>query len=335
MKYSVNPSAWGAIFPVPVQVVDEHIRLAGAVQLKVLLWLFRHIADNYDTDKMAEDLRISRPDAEDALQYWVQAGIICEDGRVAQPVSTAQPIIEKEAPKQKKLPDLPYTKPNMEQIIARCEEEPEIRFLFSESQTRLGRTIGHDGQSTLLMMHDHYGLPIEVILMIVEYCSSTGKTSFSYISKMGQDWGEREIDTLEKADEQISALKTSDKLWTELRLMTGISTPKPTAPQVKFLNTWKNEYGYDIEMIYLAYEEMANNCTRLSFPYMDKVLQNWHSNGLKTPEDVENSKKSRNKASKENAEKKTEASYDIDEFTRQALNKPLVYKKKENGTDGV
>ncbi|MBR2075705.1 MAG: DnaD domain protein, partial [Fibrobacter sp.] len=35
-------------------------------------------------------------------------------------------------------------------------------------------------------------------------------------------------------------------------------------------------------MIYLAYEEMANHTDKISFPYMNKVLANWHEAGIKT-----------------------------------------------------
>ena len=110
--------------------------------------------------------------------------------------------------------------------------------------------------------------------------------------------------------------------------MTGISTPHPTSEQSAHLRRWSNEFGFDIEMIYLAYEEMANHTNKISFAYMNKVLQNWHDEGIKTPAQLEKSK----------AEKKAEtkakpkpgsgyaASYDIDEFNRRSLNEPLIYK---------
>ena len=36
MEYSVNPAKLGAVFMLPCEVVDKHIKLAGAVQLKAL-----------------------------------------------------------------------------------------------------------------------------------------------------------------------------------------------------------------------------------------------------------------------------------------------------------
>ena len=41
MNYTLRPELLGDIFAVPAAVVDEHIRLAGSAQLKVLLWALR------------------------------------------------------------------------------------------------------------------------------------------------------------------------------------------------------------------------------------------------------------------------------------------------------
>lgn len=99
---------------------------------------------------------------------------------------------------QKELPDIVPSRPTAAEIAQRAEESADIKFLLLETQNKLGRTIGYDGQCTLLMMHDTYGIPVEVILMIIEYAVSIGKSSFHYIASIGKDWGEREIDTIEK-----------------------------------------------------------------------------------------------------------------------------------------
>ena len=42
---------------------------------------------------------------------------------------------------------------------------------------KLGRTIGTGDQSSLILLHDYYGLPIEVILCICEYAGTKGKSA--------------------------------------------------------------------------------------------------------------------------------------------------------------
>ena len=332
MDLIINPSKWNKSFAVPSEVVDDYIRLAGSVQIKVLLWLMRHSADEKNIEEMSKDLGVSVPDCNDALTFWKETGILIYCN--AESVVVNQEIVkeEKEPVEDKKiLPEIEVVKPTVEQIVARGDESEEVRFLFNEAQLRLGKTIGHDGQAVLLMMHDAYGLPVEVIVTIIEYCVSVGKTSTSYIAKIGKDWGEREIDTLEKADEVISELKASDEMWGEFRLRTGISTPRPTSAQMKYLNRWKNEYGFSMDMIFLAYEETANNIQKMSFPYMDKVLKNWFEEGLRTPQDVAKAKQERiNVISSAKPEVKTKkkSSYNIDEVLKQNEENELVYKRK-------
>ena len=37
MEYKLNLGSWNSVFAVPSDIVDKHLKLAGAVQLKVLL----------------------------------------------------------------------------------------------------------------------------------------------------------------------------------------------------------------------------------------------------------------------------------------------------------
>lgn len=345
MEYQINPGAWGAMFPIPAGVVDEHIKMVGRDQLKVLLWLFRHASDGKELADLCADTGIKPEDAVDAMQYWIGCGLLIQTGE-----APAAPMPEKKAePEKPVLAPIPLSKPTSEQIACRLLEEPALSLLYAEAQQKLGRTIGYDGQSTLLMIHDQYGLPVEVILMILEYAASQGKTSMAYIAKMGRDWGEREIDTLEKAEEQLTRLRTGQSLWNQLKALTGIHTPRPTAAQEKFLTEWSDELHFGIDMIHLAYEEMANHTDRLSFPYMNKVLRSWHEKGLLTPEQVGKEKQAHQQArekaalpaptGKKQSSGKAEArdaSYDLDEYTRRALHEPLVYtKKRQDSKKGI
>lgn len=340
MEYSINPQImFGLSFSVPAAVTDKHLKLAGAAQIKVLLWLLRHAAENPTMDELCKALNIKSADASDAMQYWVECGIVLADGKAPKPEERpAYTATAAEAAAAEQKPEITFTRPTSEQILKRTKESAEIQFMFCEAQKKLGKTIGYDGQSTLLMIHDFYGLPVEVLLMLIEYCVSIGKNSLAYISKAAKTWSEKEIDSIEKADEQIHILRRCDGTWKKLCELTGISTPRPTASQSSYLARWTNELKFDIDMIYLAYEEMANHTDKISFPYINKVLENWHDLGITTPAQAEDAKQQRTAEKPKPAPKKKsqgyEASYDIDEFDRRSENAPLVYKKKSEEGDG-
>ena len=47
------------------------------------------------------------------------------------------------------------------------------------------------------------------------------------------------------------------------------------------------EYGFDTEMIALAYERAVEKKGSIHFGYMNGILRSWHESGFKTTEDVE------------------------------------------------
>lgn len=323
MSYIFNSAVLGSMFAVPAQVVDNYIKLASASQLKALLWICRHISEPIDATKISQEIGYSVGDVEDALTVIAGWGVL-----IGTDVTVTPATVPSEKPKITEQPkhfeEIAASKPSSEQIMTRCKEDPEILAMFSDIEKMLGKTLGYDSRSTLLMMHDHYGLPIEVIYMLVDYCKSVGKSGFSYISKVGKTWGEKEIDTIEKADEQIKILNSCNKLWKEFAEMAGIQNPRPSSSQSAYLRTWSVELKFNVEMIYLAYEEMLNHSSKISFPYMNKILMNWHSKGIKTPDDIEKEKEEYRR--KKSPVTKTTASYDINEFIKRGEALP-VYKK--------
>lgn len=333
MSYSVNPSVFKSIFAVPTDIVDKHIRLANGDQLKVLLWILRNSTDNPDINEMCKALKMNLSDASDYLQYWVLTGVLSENGETVIPSPAPVEVKKEEKPagikKVEVAPVMP-SKPSSREILERIDESPEIGHLFNEAQKLLGKTIGYDGQCTLLLLHDHYGLPTEVLFMMIDYCVSIGKSNYAYLEAVGRDWGTREIDTLEKAAEQISILKEANSIWNEFAKNAGITNPRPTVKQTEYLRRWSSEWKFSIGMILLAYEEMANHTSKLSMAYIDKILMNWHEKGFKTPEDVEKSteeQKDKKPASKINPG--NEASYDLNKFKEQSLHGELKYERKK------
>ncbi len=335
MSYSINPAVFKSIFAVPTDIVDKHIRLANGDQLKVLLWILRTSPDNPDIPAMCNALKINESDAADYLQYWVLTGVLSFDGTtqvVQQPVAEEKPAAP--ALKTKKANEIPvsvHSKPSSREIAERIDESPEIGNLFNEAQKMLGKTIGYDGQCTLLLLHDHYGLPTEVLFMMIDYCVSVGKTNYSYIETVGKDWGLREIDTLDKAAEQISILRNSNSVWKELAQHAGFSNPRPTVKQSEYIRRWSNEWKFSTEMIILAYEEMTERTGKLSYGYIEKILANWLNKGFKNPADIEAEKAEQkdNKSFSKKSGKGTEASYDLDKFKHQSLHSELKYERKK------
>lgn len=294
--YRIDPTAYTGVTVLPSVITEQHIKLAGLAQLKVILYAFSDPAKELTPEDAAEHTGVSPEEAADALEYWRGKGLLRACGEA--PALPAEAAAEPAAAEAPEAPAKVFTaaKParlRRDEIAARIAESSEVGFLFTEAQARLGRTIGDGDQSSLLLLHDYYGLPVEVILAICEYAKTHGKSNnMNYIYTMGMDWSKREIDTIERADEELRHLESIHSRWGEFCAATGLRAGKPTASQAKYIGIWLDEWHFPMSVVTLAYEEMSKNTAgKVSFQYVNKVLANWHMNGVQTPEDVADEQK--------------------------------------------
>ncbi|MEE0931087.1 MAG: DnaD domain protein [Acutalibacteraceae bacterium] len=75
--YSTGAGAWNSVFAVPSDVVDKYIKLAGAAQLKVLLWLLRNSCrrDKITANDIAVALNMNPIDVKDCMEFWLNVGL--------------------------------------------------------------------------------------------------------------------------------------------------------------------------------------------------------------------------------------------------------------------
>ena len=351
MEYKINPSVYASMLPLPMSLIDENLRLAGACQLKTILFFFRCAANGRfpSESEISEAIGYSREDVADALIFWQERGFLLSNEqevafRVEKP-SEESSDGKKDASKQTvEKQSIPIVKPSFEQLAQRLEESEDLKVLFREAQEILGKTIGFSGQSTLLMIHDSYGLPVFVILTLLQYAKSVGRSGWSQISNLAKDWSEREIFSIEDAEEYIREQNAVDDLWKRFRLLTGVTNNLPTSKQRKYFAKWSGEYDFGAEMIVLAYERAVEQTGKFSLAYADKVLKSWSTAGLKTPEDVEKSEEEFASAKKQKTGGKSgqsgkgkkssesifssDASYDLSKYADLGLN---IGKRGKNG----
>ncbi len=338
--YRLNTEYYASVFVVPSVIVEKYIKMASFCALKSLLWILKNQGSNYSAREIARAIGSSEADTKEALDYWVNEGVLLSDSAVAEvPVKSdsyldspqkadkAKPAAAEARPSA---PEIKLIRPTMEQIVERMSEDKSIEGLFNQAQMMLGRTIGFDMQSAILMMLDTYGLPLEIILDLLQYCIDIGKTSNAFILSVAKSWYEKDITTPEKAQQYVCEHNEADRIFDEFKQFTGINTPKATPKQSELFIAW-SKMGFSVEMMVLAYNEGVERTGKISYSYINKILLNWHEQGYKTPEDIKNGKEAfKNKTG---GEKPSERSYDIQKAIKEAENGKIVYKKKKRGAD--
>ncbi len=323
MDYQINPAALGAVFMVPCQVVDQHIKLAGAVQLKVLLWVMRHVGQPISVDAIAAALSLPAMDVTDALTYWVEAGLIqslrpagapeAAGAGDAQAPNNGTGGAASSAGQAARRPARPATaqtvKPGREDVAKRGLESPEIAFLLKEAQMKFGRGLRQSEASTLVWLHDDEGMGVALILMLIEFAISEERCNIGFIERTALNWISQGITTIEQAEGHIREIHDQRTAWRKVEKAMGIDRRLPSAKELKNAYTWVEEWGFSSEMLRAAYEECVDNTAKVSMAYIGRVLQNWHKQGIKTPEEAAAAKTEKAGSGKAKGKKDGKASY--------------------------
>ena len=305
MDISLNLGAWNAVFAVPACLVDQHLKLAGAVQIKALLSIVRHAGEPLSLDDLAAALGLPVADVKDALQYWIETGLLrgqeaglapslsCTPEPVPEPQSPspeepAEPPAETESPSSPpaEAPPPPARRPRPSStfVAQRMTQSHEISFLMQEAQQILGRTISPALSSILLSIHDDDGLPVDVIIMLLAYVKSIGKDNSNYIESVAKNWAAEEIFTHEQAEEKLRQLSETAQMWRNVENALGISHRSPSAREEQYVRRWMAEWGFRQDMIREAYDRCVNSTGRMNFNYMNRILERWHQSGISTPQ---------------------------------------------------
>lgn len=297
--FKINPAKYNGVTVLPAEIAEKHLILSSASQLKVIIFAFSCSGKLFNAEECSKATGISTEEVNDALSYWKDMGFIllCDESPVIEPENKTEnkteadtennTLPERKAAPPSKVPANNPVKLTYNEISIRTDESADIRFLLNEAQMKLGRTIGTGDQSSLILLHDYYGLPVEVILTICEYARSKGKSAnTNYIYKIGVDWSQREIDTIDRADEELKNIEKVNGLWAEFCACAGIRDSRPTSAQEKYLSQWSDEWKFTIPMLVLAFEEMKTHTEKISYSYMHRVLSSWHNKGIDTPEKV-------------------------------------------------
>lgn len=318
MGYSIVPTAYRSMFALPREVVDQHLKLAGSAQLKALLYVCSRPGEELNAQDIAAGIGLSRADTVDALQYWMEAGLILEGAPCATAVSAEQteqkqvqpspPVPEVEKPTKPARVLTPIGKPTREEVTRRGEQSPEIAWMLNEAQMRFGRPISASEMATLVWLHDSEGLPPAVILMIIEYALSVGKCNMRYIERVAISWADEEIDTVEKAEQKLTQLERKRQAWGRVQSAFGMQSRSPSAKEEALAVKWLDEWKFSPDMLRYAYDQCVDQTGKFSMAYINKVLEKCYHNGLMTPQQAQAASEK-----KPAPAKKRGTSYDIDE----------------------
>ena len=320
MSYSVNPfgGMWhGGVFCVPNSIAEKQMKFCSELQLKTLLLLLSG-GGNAEISALSKALSASESDITECLEYWMDEGIVINSAETAPPAPTADGA---EEPPKKVLETLPMPSLTPKDIVVICDERREIADLLRGAERILASSLSNSMKSNIVNMVTYYGLPVPVVLTLLEYYKAerdSGKNiTTRTLQSMAKEWANEDISTLDAASAKLQETAGCDELWNEVISLCEFDYRKPTSVQRKMMARWRNDF--DKEMIFFACNTMKKytDKDKRSLKAVDNILKEWKRKGFKTPDEVKFAPKEDKNSKK--GRLKSKPSFDIDELAKKAL----------------
>ncbi|MDR3310186.1 MAG: DnaD domain protein [Oscillospiraceae bacterium] len=162
-----------------------------------------------------------------------------------------------------------------------------------EAQSVLGRPLSSDDLTRLAGLFERLGMPAEVILMVIQHCAEEARRrrgedkrpTVAAIEKAAYAWEAAGVFTIDRAEKHIAELaeRRSD-LAAAFRAL-QISDRSPTKTEREYAETWLS-LGFPPESVEIAYDRTVTQTGKRALPYMNTIINSWHSRGIHTPEEI-------------------------------------------------
>lgn len=180
-----------------------------------------------------------------------------------------------------------------EDIVASTYENGDFPVVVAEIQRILGKTLSGNDLKTLFGIYDYLKLPAEVIVLLVCHCVEITRErlgpgrlpSMRAIEKESYIWFNREIMTLEQAEDYLKAKKIHKDKLQELKPVLQINGRNLTATEQDYADSWLS-MGFDLDAIAMAYDKTVVKTGGLQWKYMNSILTSWHGKDLHTVEEI-------------------------------------------------
>lgn len=280
--------------PVSNVFIEKYMPKARGEFVKVYLLMLKHsLSGEYGISSsiIASSLQLLESDIINALNYWNDEGLL----KLTQIDKLGNFNIE-----FIDISEESSTPPKKVNLLNELSDNNN-KDMLDEIQSVLGRLLSPKEMSTYLSWKDDFNFSTEVIMFLIEYCASKGKSDYRYIEKVAIAWNDLNIKTIEQAQNYV---KQNEDKWIKIRHILnyiGIKNTDIMKPQEEMLDKWINTFGFSIEIIEKACQICFTRLNRADFKYIDGILSSWNKNNLKTINSI-NEEESKYKA---NQQKKT------------------------------
>lgn len=266
--------------PVSNVFIEKYLPRARGEFIKVYLLMLKYNLSGeigVNSSILAASLNLLESDIINALNYWNDEGVV-----------KLIPI-DKMGNFDIEFIDLSNDKSTSKSsfnLLAELSDETNNGML-KDIEKLVGRPLSPTEFTSYLSWKKDFGFSSELILLLIEYCASKGKTNHRYIEKVAIAWNQMNIKSIDNAQNYIR--KTEDKWITyrEILKFLGIRNTEIMKPQEDMLEKWTTTYNFSLDVIKKACDICFQRLNRADFKYIDGILSSWNKDNLKTIKQIE------------------------------------------------
>ncbi|MGN1034121.1 MAG: DnaD domain protein [Oscillospiraceae bacterium] len=252
-------------FLVPSEVVEQYLNECNEYQLKLLLLLLEN--PRLTEEELAKKLSLTVHEVELGFKFWLARGLLEKK--------------EKQKIKAEFL-NLKLTTKELTQIL---NESKELKFIIEQLPAILGRLPNQFDMLNVIDFNLNLGMQPELILYLLKYCATVGKSSAQAIKNQARIWFEIGINSLELVEEYIKRVNKANELQTFVKTELHIKTL--TNVQKAVIESWQTEMEFGQALIKEACTLAKLQKEKANVHYVNGILNNWYKDGIKTVKDLD------------------------------------------------
>ena len=164
-----------------------------------------------------------------------------------------------------------------DELAAVLESRVSTQFV-DEAQKVMGRIFNKNEVAKLVGLVDQLGFAEEAVLAILAYSVRLDKKSVSYAEKIALTFYDEDVSDTAAVHAHIDYLERQNSTVGKIQSLFGFGSRRLSANEKKYFISWTEDWGFDIEVIRLAYDITVDAISQ-PLPYPNRMsygmLHNW------------------------------------------------------------
>ena len=287
--------------------INDFMPMADGTYVKVYLLAYKYACDRDDNIRLdnmtiAKHLRLPLSDVLSAWDFWEKKGIVEKLKKEDQDefdyevrflnlkqlnINNNYRTIDMESYSFKK--EEKYSSFTTKDLLE-VNQMPRINQMFNNIDYTIRRPLVPNEKKTILEWLSSYNMNPDIVEKAFFHAmEKKGKRDIRYVGGIIKNWYSDGITTIEAYQEMLR--KNNDRYFSYNRILKalGVSSVGASDAQKEIIDKWLDQYKMSLELILEACSVATSRSNTANFNYIDKILTDWHEQGITTVEEIQKS----------------------------------------------